>query len=46
MRPCRLGPSAQGKGFRVGAQKDRYEEELLIMGGRFDPKGLGPGHRR
>ena len=27
-----------GRGFRVGAQKDRYEEELLIMGGRFDLK--------
>ncbi|HLX94236.1 MAG TPA: cupin domain-containing protein [Verrucomicrobiae bacterium] len=27
-----------GMGFRVGAQKDRYEEELLIMGGRFDLK--------
>ncbi len=26
------------KGFRVGAQKDRYEEELLIMGGSFDLK--------
>jgi quercetin dioxygenase-like cupin family protein len=25
-------------GFRVGAQKDRYEEELMIMGGRFDVK--------
>ena len=27
-----------GTGFRVGAQKDRYQEELLIMGGRFDLK--------
>jgi quercetin dioxygenase-like cupin family protein len=27
-----------GDGFRVGRQKDRYEEELLIMGGRFDLK--------
>lgn len=27
-----------GKGFRVGTQKDRYEEELMIMGGRFDLK--------
>jgi quercetin dioxygenase-like cupin family protein len=26
------------KGFRIGAKKDRYEEELLIMGGRFDLK--------
>jgi quercetin dioxygenase-like cupin family protein len=25
-------------GFRVGNQKDRYDEELLIMGGRFDLK--------
>ena len=30
-----------GKGVRVGAQKDRYEEELLIMGGRFDLKVSG-----
>ena len=29
------------KGIRVGAQKDRYEEELLIMGGRFDLKVSG-----
>ena len=27
-----------GGGFRVGKGKDRYEEELLIMGGRFDLK--------
>ena len=27
-----------GEGFRVGSQRDRYEEELLIMGGRFDLK--------
>lgn len=27
-----------GKGFKVSAQHDRYEEELLIMGGRFDCK--------
>lgn len=27
-----------GKGFRVGAKKDRYDEELLIMGGRFSLK--------
>jgi len=27
-----------GKGFRVGAQKDRYDEELLIMGGHFSLK--------
>jgi quercetin dioxygenase-like cupin family protein len=31
-------PERAGKGFRVGTQKDRYEEELLIMGGRFDLK--------
>jgi quercetin dioxygenase-like cupin family protein len=35
------GPGRAGKGFRVGAQKDRYEEELLIMGGRFDLKVSG-----
>jgi quercetin dioxygenase-like cupin family protein len=29
------------KGFRVGAQKDRRDEELLIMGGRFDLKVSG-----
>jgi len=27
-----------GRGFRIGARKDRYDEELLIMGGRFDLK--------
>jgi len=27
-----------GKGFRVGANKDRYDEELSIMGGRFSLK--------
>jgi hypothetical protein len=26
------------KGFKVEAQKDRRDEELLIMGGRFDCK--------
>jgi len=26
------------KGLRVGARKDRYGEELVIMGGRFDLK--------
>lgn len=31
-------PERAGKGFRVGAQKDRYAEELLVMGGRFDLK--------
>ena len=34
-------PERAGGGFRVGAQKDRYEEELLIMGGRFDLKVSG-----
>ena len=34
-------PERAGRGFRVGAQKDRYEEELLIMGGRFDLKVSG-----
>jgi quercetin dioxygenase-like cupin family protein len=29
------------RGFRVGAQKDRINEELLIMGGRFDLKVSG-----
>jgi|SRR5579859_1310445 len=31
-------PERAGKGFRVGRQKDRYQEELLVMGGRFDLK--------
>jgi mannose-6-phosphate isomerase-like protein (cupin superfamily) len=26
------------RGFRVGAKEDRYAEELLIMGGKFDLK--------
>jgi quercetin dioxygenase-like cupin family protein len=30
-----------GKGVRVGAQEDRFGEELLIMGGRFDLKVSG-----
>lgn len=34
-------PERAGKGIRVGAQKGRYEEELLIMGGRFDLKVSG-----
>jgi len=29
------------KGFKVEAQRDRYAEELLIMGGRFDCKVSG-----
>jgi len=34
------GPNQErtSAGFRVGAQKDRREEELLVMGGRFDLK--------
>jgi quercetin dioxygenase-like cupin family protein len=31
-------PDRSDSGFRVGAQKDRQEEELLVMGGRFDLK--------
>lgn len=34
-------PEREGRGFRVGAQKERYDEELLIMGGRFDLKVSG-----
>jgi hypothetical protein len=26
------------KGFKVAANKDRYQEDLLIMGGKFDLK--------
>src|ERR1700760_1695296 len=26
------------KGFKVEANKDRYQEELLVMGGKFDCK--------
>lgn len=29
------------KGFKVGKGKDRYEQELLIMGGQFDCKVSG-----
>ncbi|HEX3935517.1 MAG TPA: hypothetical protein VHW43_12605, partial [Puia sp.] len=29
------------KGFKVEAGKDRFQEELLIMGGRFDCKVSG-----
>jgi quercetin dioxygenase-like cupin family protein len=29
-------PSRANQGFRVGANKDRYREDLLIMGGRFN----------
>lgn len=35
------GSARAGKGMRVGAQKSRYDEELLIMGGRFDLKVSG-----
>jgi quercetin dioxygenase-like cupin family protein len=31
-------PERAGKGFRVGAQKDHHETELMIMGGRIDLK--------
>ena len=39
-RGAEIKPSAQrpGKGFRVGARQDRYDEELLVMGGRFSLK--------
>lgn len=32
------GQERAERGFRVGAKKDRRDEELLIMGGRFDLK--------
>jgi mannose-6-phosphate isomerase-like protein (cupin superfamily) len=32
------GQERADAGFRVEAQKDRYGEELLVMGGRFDLK--------
>jgi quercetin dioxygenase-like cupin family protein len=35
------GPERANSGFRVEAQKDRYQEELLMMGGRFDLKVSG-----
>jgi quercetin dioxygenase-like cupin family protein len=34
----RAATERTGLGLRVGAQKDRYDEELLVMGGRFDLK--------
>lgn len=39
-RAAEIKASAEraGKGFRVGAKNDRYDEELLIMGGRFSLK--------
>jgi len=34
-------PTRAGKGFKVSSQADRYAEELLVMGGRFDCKVSG-----
>jgi mannose-6-phosphate isomerase-like protein (cupin superfamily) len=34
----KANPGRPNKGFKVGANKDRYQEELLIMGGLFDCK--------
>ena len=34
----RAATERASQALRVGAQKDRYHEELLIMGGRFDLK--------
>ena len=36
--PKAANPERAGRGFRVGAQMNRYQEELLVMGGRFDLK--------
>jgi len=33
--------AAPGKGFKVESKKDRYQEELHIMGGQFDLKVSG-----
>lgn len=33
-----LSKDRPNKGFKVAAKKDRYQEELLIMGGKFDCK--------
>jgi len=33
-----LSKDRPNKGFKVDANKDRYQEELLIMGGKFDCK--------
>jgi mannose-6-phosphate isomerase-like protein (cupin superfamily) len=33
-----LGQGRTATGFRVGAGNDRYQEELLVMGGSFDLK--------
>ena len=38
VEPTPSGASRSDKGLRVGANEDRYREELLIMGGRFDLK--------
>jgi mannose-6-phosphate isomerase-like protein (cupin superfamily) len=38
MDPKILFDDRPGKGIKVDAGKDRYSEELLIMGGRFDCK--------
>jgi len=39
MADAQANPSGRpNKGFKVAANKDRYQEELLIMGGRFDCK--------
>ena len=35
------GQKRVGEGFEVGAQKDRYSQELLVMGGHFDLKVSG-----
>jgi mannose-6-phosphate isomerase-like protein (cupin superfamily) len=35
-KPVSIG--RPNKGFKVGAKKDRYQEEMLIMGGKFDCK--------
>jgi mannose-6-phosphate isomerase-like protein (cupin superfamily) len=37
----KTGAGRGDKGFKVQAQKDRYLEELLIMGGQFDCKVSG-----
>jgi len=34
-------PARPSKGFRVATKTDRHDEELLIMGGRFDLKVSG-----
>ena len=39
--PAGSTPERAKKGLWVGSQKDRFDEELLIMGGRFDLKISG-----